>query len=147
MSTEYTVNGPEDLREIGQLVLANWEPGQVILLSGELGSGKTTFTQILAQQLGVTIPVTSPTFTIAGEYPVSEHPTIHRLVHLDLYRLPDNQAGQDLVVRELLSQTDQLDTLVVIEWPEKLGADQPARAQRLYFQHGSQPTQRVVRVE
>lgn len=98
--------------------------GDVVLLSGELGAGKTTFTKALATALGVQTTVTSPTFTLMNVYPVSGHPTIHELVHVDTYRIERSEELEEIGLAEYLGRPD---TLCVIEWPEKI-LDIPARA-------------------
>lgn len=102
-------------RQLGALA----PPGLVIALSGDLGSGKTTFVQGLAQ--GLAVPpdcyVTSPSFTLINEYP-GRIP----LCHADLYRLGQ---GADLEAIGLLERMDS-QTVVAIEWAESAAADLPA---------------------
>ncbi|MDD4319651.1 MAG: tRNA (adenosine(37)-N6)-threonylcarbamoyltransferase complex ATPase subunit type 1 TsaE [Candidatus Peribacteraceae bacterium] len=85
-----------------------------ILLSGELGSGKTTFMQGLAHGLGIREPVTSPTYALEQRYRTDGW---GELLHLDLYRLHTPQA------RELLQSTEGFEGIRCIEWPEKLETD------------------------
>ncbi len=86
--------------------------GTVIALEGDLGAGKTTFTQAFAAALGVRRPVTSPTFTLVGEYKL---PNGGRLVHMDLYRLKSATDLDALGFDEYLQSGD----LVCIEWPDR----------------------------
>lgn len=85
--------------------------GRTVLLSGEVGAGKTTLAQALARGLGVTVPVTSPTFTLVHEYPVPEGV----VRHLDLYRLSGPEALDALGWDELLAG----DAVTLVEWPER----------------------------
>jgi tRNA threonylcarbamoyladenosine biosynthesis protein TsaE len=105
----------EETEALGAELAATLAPGDVVLVEGELGAGKTTFVRGACRALGVTDPVTSPTFTIgqryAGRVPVS---------HLDLYRLalaaaPGALAGEDPALFE-----DYLgpDTIAFVEWPQ-----------------------------
>jgi len=104
---------------LGQALAAVLPPGAVLLLQGDLGSGKTTLVQGLAQGLGITEPVTSPTFTLIQEYPEGRMP----LYHLDLYRLTPAEVVQlhpEIYWQELPPG------VVVIEWPERLPTWPPA---------------------
>ena len=100
---------PEETERAGARLAAELVPGDVVLVSGELGAGKTTFVRGAARALGVTDPVTSPTFTIGQRYrgrvPVS---------HLDLYRL-STMAGEDPA---LLDDYLGPDRIAFVEWPE-----------------------------
>ncbi len=104
---------PETTRHIAQALARQIQPPMVIALYGHLGAGKTLFTQALAQALGVTVPVTSPTFTLINEYPL---PNGHTLYHVDCYRLQDpiNEAIH-LGLEELFEQG-----IVVIEWADRI---------------------------
>lgn len=102
-------------RQLGRLAT----PGLVLALDGDLGSGKTTFVQGLAEGLGVPPDcyVTSPSFTLTNEYP-GRIP----LCHADLYRLGESA---DLEAVGLLERMDQ-EVVVAIEWAESAAADLPA---------------------
>lgn len=107
----YRSASPERTEAIAAALAAELEPGDVVLLHGALGSGKTTFVRGAARALGVRGPVTSPTFTIgrryAGDVAVS---------HLDLHRLAGaGLAGEDPA---LLDDYLTADAVAFIEWPE-----------------------------
>ena len=76
---------PEETREIGKQLGENAEPGQIYLLDGDLGVGKTVFTQGFAEGLGIQEPICSPTFTIVQEYHDGRMP----FYHFDVYRIGD----------------------------------------------------------
>jgi tRNA threonylcarbamoyladenosine biosynthesis protein TsaE len=94
---------------IGAQVAAELRPGDVVLIAGELGAGKTTLVRGAARALGVRQPVTSPTFTIGQRYPAPVP-----VAHLDLYRVPA-LAGED---PDLVSDYVRPDTIAFVEWPE-----------------------------
>jgi tRNA threonylcarbamoyladenosine biosynthesis protein TsaE len=83
-------------------------PGDVIVLAGEMGAGKTAFAQGFGRALGVTEPITSPTFTLVHSYPCGDL-TLH---HADLYRLDRTDEVADLALVELA----EFDGIVLVEW-------------------------------
>lgn len=92
--------------------------GEIIGLIGDLGTGKTVFTKGLAKGLGVKDNITSPTFVIMKVYEVnSKLLKVNCLVHIDAYRLT---SGKDLEAIGALEYFNKKDTVVVIEWPEKI---------------------------
>jgi tRNA threonylcarbamoyladenosine biosynthesis protein TsaE len=101
--------GPEETRALGERLGALLEAGDVVLLSGELGAGKTTFVQGLARGLGFGGSVSSKSFVIMGEY--AGRVTLY---HADLYRLEDPEQVWELGLEEL-----SRDGVLVVEWPER----------------------------
>lgn len=141
------ISGLEDMAGLAADIAVKLVPGDVLLLSGDLGSGKTTFTQALARSLGVTDVVTSPTFTIMGEYTADGREDIAWLVHIDLYRISADQHDVDQpYITEVIDTAVTHKRVVVVEWPEKLDLTL-ARAWKLSFVMGSQETERVVTVQ
>jgi tRNA threonylcarbamoyladenosine biosynthesis protein TsaE len=110
--TELTVTSPEQMRELGRRLAKLLRAGDLVMLSGELGAGKTTLTRGLGEGLGVRGAVTSPTFVIARVHPsLGEGPP---LVHVDAYRL-----GGGLDEMEDLDLDVSLpDSVIVVEWGE-----------------------------
>jgi tRNA threonylcarbamoyladenosine biosynthesis protein TsaE len=92
------------------------EQAIVVGLYGNLGAGKTAFTKCLAKELGIEIPVTSPTFVIQKIYETN-HPSFKRLIHIDAYRLKNGRELQDLNFEEIVNNKNNI---VVIEWPENV---------------------------
>lgn len=88
--------------------------GTTILLSGDLGAGKTTFTQKLFKALGVKEPVTSPTFTLLKEYKTKKF----ELYHFDMYRIDDENEAIEF---GLLDYFNNGNAINVVEWFEKIG--------------------------
>ena len=118
--------GAADTGEVGAALAARVAPGDVVLLRGDLGAGKTTLVRALARELGVTGPVTSPTFTLAqthqGRVPV---------LHIDAYRL---SGADDEELGLLLDAAPGAVTLV--EWPDVLADALPEPAVAVDIAHG-----------
>ena len=106
MTERLTVADPEAMAALGARVAAQLRAGDVVLLTGELGAGKTTFTRGLGAALGVRGTVTSPTFVLARTHPRDDGPP---LVHVDAYRLSDAAELDDL-------DLDFERSIVVVEW-------------------------------
>lgn len=103
-------------RRIAARLAALLRPGDVLLLEGQLGAGKTAFTQGLAAGLGIHDYVNSPTFVLVNEYP-GDIP----LNHIDLYRLDDPRQAIDIGIEDYIGG----DGVTVIEWPERGGEFMP----------------------
>ncbi len=88
----------------------------LVTLSGELGAGKTVFVKVVAQTLGVTETVTSPTFVLEKIYPLSGG-AFKNLIHIDAYRFEDSAEISALNFEELMKDSGNL---VVLEWPERV---------------------------
>jgi tRNA threonylcarbamoyladenosine biosynthesis protein TsaE len=130
---ELDSSSPEETERIAAVLARELRPGDVVTLAGELGTGKTTFIRGACRQLGVTAPVTSPTYTIGnrfrGDVDVS---------HLDLYRF---SALTDAEWGDLERYFE--DAVVFVEWPEAgAGFLPPARAE-VRLQH-AQETLRLI---
>ncbi len=111
--------------------------GTVIALFGDLGAGKTIFTKGVARQLGVTIPVTSPTFTILQEYAL---PNNVMLYHLDLYRISDYTAALAFGVDEYI---DDPDGIILIEWAERIPELLPDNTVKITIRHIDDHTREI----
>lgn len=98
------------------------KPGTILTLNGQLGAGKTVFARGFARGLGVTEPVSSPTYTIVQEYALPDGRSW--LYHLDLYRISDENSALGFGVDEFL---DDMDAYVLLEWPERIAKIIPAR--------------------
>ena len=111
--------------------------GSVLLLSGELGAGKTSLVQGIAAGLGITEAVTSPTFALAQHYSQPDAPQQPVLVHLDLYRLELPEAADELFAQEeeLAAESG---ALLAVEWPQRLSfcPSQAWQLQLLYCDGG-----------
>lgn len=109
---------------IGQKLAQYLAPKDLILLDGDLGAGKTTFTKGLAKGLGITRPIKSPTFTIIREYQDGRIP----LYHMDVYRLEEGGAD-DLGLEEYFNG----DGVNVVEWSKFVADELPDQYLRIIF--------------
>ena len=126
-NTRHTIEGLSGMRDFAARLAGLLRGrGYVIALHGDLGAGKTTFVQALAAALGVKRPVTSPTFTLVGEYPL---PDGRRLVHADLYRLRPGTDLESIGFDEYLNS----DAIVAIEWAERAADALPPETIHLHF--------------
>ena len=118
-------------------VLGDWLlPGDVVLLHGDLGAGKTTLTKGLARALGVHETVSSPSFALVNEYALPRF----RLFHLDLYRLNDPADLETIGFSELTSSDDGI---AIVEWPERAGGMLPDRYLLVEIGYISEGSRRV----
>jgi tRNA threonylcarbamoyladenosine biosynthesis protein TsaE len=114
---EFTTHSGADTIEVGRKLAALLKPPQLLILRGDLGTGKTTLVKGIAQALDAADPdeVTSPTFTLLHEYEGTREGKPVKLFHLDVYRLEGERQLETLGLEELLTQ----DSLVLVEWGEK----------------------------
>lgn len=125
---EYITNSPEETFDLGNNLGQSCQGGEVILLLGNLGAGKTCFTQGLAKGLGIKGKVNSPTFNLMKVYKT----TIGVLCHIDAYRL---NSGNDLIAIGLDDYLARKDAVVVIEWAEKVKDIWPKNKIKINFKN------------
>jgi len=128
MRHEFQTISSEQTKKLGQLLAQELHGGEIICLSGDLGAGKTTFTQGLLKGLKIKGPYTSPTFAILKQYNVSSrkynaksiiHNTkyiIHDVYHIDAYRIN----SKDLLELGFADFANNANSITIIEWPEKV---------------------------
>ncbi|MBZ2201198.1 MAG: tRNA (adenosine(37)-N6)-threonylcarbamoyltransferase complex ATPase subunit type 1 TsaE [Lentilactobacillus hilgardii] len=124
MKKTVTVNSAEQTIEVGEKLAQFLQPRDLILLDGDLGAGKTTFTKGLGKGLGIGRPIKSPTFTIIREYQSGRIP----LYHMDVYRL-EQGGGDDLGLDEYFNG----DGVNVVEWSKFVSDEIPADYLRIIF--------------
>ena len=107
--------GPADTRALAAALAAVCGPGDLVLLVGDLGAGKTTFAQGFARALGIAGPVTSPTFTLVRQYPVPGAGPVRLLLHADVYRLDSLAEVAELALPELAEEG----AVVLVEWGDR----------------------------
>lgn len=129
-----------DTVKLGQRFAKKLRGGDVLVLIGDLGSGKTTFVKGLAKGLGVKNNITSPTFVLFKVYKADKGKIKH-LVHADCYRVPGKEFCKIGIDDYFYNQH----TITVIEWGEKL-PKLPRGAIKIYFQPGPKNNERVVKI-
>jgi tRNA threonylcarbamoyladenosine biosynthesis protein TsaE len=134
-----TTHSEEDTTAVGRELAATLSAGDVLLLYGDLGAGKTAFVRGLAEGLGVSREeVSSPTFTLIQEYRGGRL----TLFHVDLYRIEDPREFDELGLDEIA-----VDGVLAIEWAEKLDARlQPSRYTAVRIEHGAGDS-RTIRID
>lgn len=128
---EKTVSNLEEMKDFAATFVTSLVPREdgavVVALSGDLGAGKTTFTQFVATVLGITEQVTSPTYVLEKVYQLQGQ-CFERLVHVDAYRLHEAHELEVLGWSDILRDPK---TLIVLEWPEKVASIVPTNAIRI----------------
>lgn len=115
---------------------------RILALSGDLGAGKTTFTQGFIKALGVKHHVTSPTFMIVRRYELKNKKFLN-VFHFDLYRIHQSKEILSLDFRKIVRNPENI---VVIEWPERLEKLLPKSVMEISFNHGKNVSQRLIRL-
>lgn len=114
-------------------------PGDVVCLEGDLGAGKTTFTQGLCAALGAKRAVASPTFCIVSEHPAPDF----LVVHMDLYRLH----GEEDVLQMGWEDYLERNAVLVVEWPDRAGGLIPPNARHVRFSYGADEGGRIIDID
>ncbi|TSC74232.1 MAG: ATPase [Parcubacteria group bacterium Gr01-1014_44] len=138
-----TTNSQSETELVGKKLAAKLKGSDILLLSGELGAGKTSLVKGIARGLGIKNEITSPTFTLMNIYEVqSLKSKVKSLVHIDTYRLKDEKELLEIGVEDYLGKPN---TICVIEWPEKI-ADllKNKKTTSITLEHGDKPEQRKI---
>lgn len=122
-------HSPEQTRRYGARLGALLQAGDLICTEGVLGTGKTCLAQGIGQGLGITVPITSPTFTLISEYRRTEAPTLY---HIDLYRLA-NPVNEALALG--LDDYSVGDGICVIEWADRIHSILPSQSLWVSLRH------------
>ncbi len=145
MQGSFSSSAAAETEALAARLAAELSPGDLVLVEGDLGAGKTTFVRGAARALGVTGPVTSPTFTIGQRYPAAAGRVV---AHIDLYRLGP-LADED---PDLLDDYLGPDTIAFVEWPREEGERLAELAEigragtvsRVTLEHGGEDRRRVT---
>ena len=128
-------NNFQETQQFGKAFTKQLKGGEVLALYGDLGSGKTTFMQGLAQGLGIKKNIISPTFIIMRSYNIgikNQESGIKELYHIDLYRIRGEEDVESLGLLDLLNQPENI---VAIEWPDKIENLLPEKHINIYFEY------------
>lgn len=141
---EWTIEEETDLEKVvtfmcSEVLVQPTTSARVIGLYGNLGAGKTTFTKMLAKELGGIDSVVSPTFILERDYELSNNLGIETMAHIDAYRFDDAKEGE---VLKIASRLHNEKLLYVIEWPENLGEHMPPHI-KIFFEHTGGDTRNV----
>ena len=135
---EFCTNSVTQTEELGRRLGEKLTPGTVIAYTGDLGAGKTAFTRGLAQGLGITAQVTSPTFTIVNEYEGGRLP----LFHFDMYRLGSSDELFDIGWEDYLARGG----VCAVEWSENVDDAMESGCVRVDIRRGDTDDQRLVSI-
>ena len=145
---QITTKNPEETKEFAKVLLKEWlktnkakNSNWLVCLYGDLGSGKTTFVQGLAEELLVKETVNSPTFLIMKKYSsLKKDNKKYNLYHFDCYRISDYKEILDLGWEEIINGENNI---IVIEWPEKIEDILPKKRLNLKFEFVDENTRKI----
>ena len=140
MKQVYYTNSADETRELAAKIAAETPNGTVFALDGNLGAGKTVFASGFARGLGITEPVSSPTFTIVQEYPRANG----MFFHLDLYRIDNPDAALAFGIDEFLYASDAIS---LVEWPERIDGLFPPGTIRVAIERTDREETRRITIE
>jgi len=143
MKTISTTSGTKT-QDFAKELASTFKGGEVVALSGDLGAGKTTFTQGFAEYFNITDHVSSPTFSIINEYSLrQDQGSVKKLVHIDCYRL---DTPEELIEIGIQDYFDRDDVVVLIEWAEKVKEILPPKTQWIEFEHSGKENERKIHI-
>ena len=131
------IKNEHDTEEFGMKLASSLEPGDIVALIGDLGTGKTTLTKYIAKGLGVTENIDSPTFNIVKE----QKSGIIPLFHFDVYRLSSGDELLDIGADEYFYS----DGVCIIEWADIVADVVPEKAKVILIEYGEKQGERVYR--
>lgn len=148
---EYTTNNLEEtyrlaegfVRDLGTKNLSRGKGATIVGLYGDLGAGKTSFTQGVAKAFGIKDYVTSPTFVLEKIYKLGKGFAYEHLIHIDCYRLNGAKEMSALGWDELIREPKNI---ILIEWPERIEDILPKEMIKIYFETGEKENVREVRI-
>lgn len=134
----YISSSPDETKKFAENIARKISNG-IIALSGDLGSGKTTFVQGFAEGLGIQDKIISPTFVLIRHHPIPN--STHTLYHIDLYRLENVNDLKSIGLDDLIKNPQDF---ILIEWAEKAKNFLPKNTTWIYFKHLSENTRELT---
>lgn len=131
----------QETQEIAQKYAQTLKSGDVLVLKGDLGAGKTTFTKGIGHFFGIETPITSPTFIGMQLYEIQNHAGIQTLCHIDAYRF---RSKEDAVSAGLTDYVGKPGVVTIIEWPEQLFGLFEMPYQLIEFYHEDEMSRLIV---
>lgn len=126
-----SIKNLDELADFAKLFASDLKLGDIVVLSGDLGAGKTTFVQLLANALGVTEKVTSPTYTYIHEYTIPKFAKESgKLAHMDFYRVENEQVFHTIGTEDYLGNPHVIN---ILEWGEKFESLLPFVSKKIEF--------------
>jgi tRNA threonylcarbamoyladenosine biosynthesis protein TsaE len=142
---EYQISNSEEMQSLAEdfakKLVTNMEGATVVGLYGDLGAGKTFFTQSVAKELGIIESIVSPTFVIEKIYELKDSKFSH-LIHIDAYRIESSSELISLGFQKIISDPTNL---ILIEWPERVEDIMPKHT-KIYIKHKENETAREVQI-
>ncbi len=128
---KYLTNSSFETKNLGSKFAGELKSGDIVLLFGALGAGKTTFVQGVAKGLGIGERVLSPTFVLVRTHQ-TKNSRIKKMNHVDLYRIEKETDIEGLGLNEIFNEET---AVTIIEWADKLSGFKPKKGHRIYFKH------------
>ena len=138
MNDQFVTKSEAETEQFASDFARKVKTGTIIALHGNLGAGKTVFSRGFARGLGITEPISSPTFTIIQEYPIENN---NWLFHLDLYRIENSDAALAFGLDEYLEDDN---SIMLIEWSERIPELLPPETTHIYIIHKDETTREIV---
>jgi tRNA threonylcarbamoyladenosine biosynthesis protein TsaE len=137
INNTFTTNNFKETQKLGHDFAKTLEKGDIVCLYGDLGSGKTTFVQGLAQGLGIKNRIISPTFIIVRSYELG---VMGSFYHIDLYRMENEKDIESLGLDEILNNKNNI---TAIEWAEKLKSKSPKKRIDIEFSYEKDDVRKI----
>lgn len=135
-----TSSSPEQTVQFGKEYAAELKPGDIVLLNGDLGSGKTQFVKGICEHFKVKENVNSPTFILVNEYTPDTNSDISKIFHFDFYRIKKAEELKEIGFNEYMRN----DSICLIEWPDIILPLLHRKTFKINFSHGTNADERII---